>query len=152
MPGTFTENTQTEPAGFIKLWTSDPGNIPPGWAICDGNNGTPDLRLKFPRAVPSNEASSGNVGGSHSITITESQLPPHSHSASVDTLGDHYHLGWYQDVKDTGSGGYTLGGDFTSTTTSNGSHSHSFDIPSDGGGSSVENEPIYQTVHFIMKL
>ena len=35
------------PAGIISLWFGSIGSIPAGWVICDGNNGTPDLRDKF---------------------------------------------------------------------------------------------------------
>ena len=34
------------PKGGIIMW-SDPVNIPSGWAICNGANGTPDLRDRF---------------------------------------------------------------------------------------------------------
>jgi len=33
--------------GFIMLWHGAVVNIPAGWALCDGNNGTPDLRDRF---------------------------------------------------------------------------------------------------------
>lgn len=33
--------------GMIVLWSGTTANIPDGWAICDGDNGTPDLRTKF---------------------------------------------------------------------------------------------------------
>lgn len=35
------------PPGLILIWHSDIVNIPDGWALCDGNNGTPDLTDKF---------------------------------------------------------------------------------------------------------
>ncbi len=34
-------------AGMIILWSGSTGSIPAGWVICDGNNGTPDLRNNF---------------------------------------------------------------------------------------------------------
>ena len=34
-------------AGAISLWSGSIGSIPAGWVLCDGNNGTPDLRDKF---------------------------------------------------------------------------------------------------------
>lgn len=34
-------------AGVITAWSGAIGNIPPGWFLCDGTNGTPDLRDKF---------------------------------------------------------------------------------------------------------
>jgi len=33
--------------GIITAWAGAIGNIPPDWFLCDGNNGTPDLRDKF---------------------------------------------------------------------------------------------------------
>lgn len=34
-------------SGTILAWSGPIGNIPSGWVLCDGNNGTPDLRDKF---------------------------------------------------------------------------------------------------------
>lgn len=33
--------------GVITVWSGGLGNIPPGWHLCDGSPGTPDLRNKF---------------------------------------------------------------------------------------------------------
>lgn len=33
--------------GIIALWSGTVVDIPNGWALCDGNNGTPDLRNRF---------------------------------------------------------------------------------------------------------
>lgn len=33
--------------GCISAWQGSLGSIPTGWALCDGTNGTPDLRDKF---------------------------------------------------------------------------------------------------------
>lgn len=35
------------PSGIILLWFGAIGNIPAGFLLCDGNNGTPDLRDRF---------------------------------------------------------------------------------------------------------
>ena len=35
------------PAGLIAIWSGPSLTIPEGWVLCDGNNGTPDLRDKF---------------------------------------------------------------------------------------------------------
>ena len=34
-------------AGTIVLWSGAIIDIPPGWVLCDGNNGSPDLRNRF---------------------------------------------------------------------------------------------------------
>lgn len=48
--------------GVITAWSGGLGNIPPGWHLCDGTEGTPDLRDKF---IPGSGASFfvGDVGG-----------------------------------------------------------------------------------------
>ena len=35
------------PVGGIIMWSGATNNIPSGWALCDGNNGTPNLQDKF---------------------------------------------------------------------------------------------------------
>ena len=35
------------PVGTIAVWSGETTNIPTGWALCDGTNGTPDLRNRF---------------------------------------------------------------------------------------------------------
>ena len=34
-------------SGLVCMWSGNIGNLPSGWVLCDGNNGTPDLRDKF---------------------------------------------------------------------------------------------------------
>lgn len=38
---------QLIPSGVILLWSGSAASIPPGWTLCDGFNGTPDLRDRF---------------------------------------------------------------------------------------------------------
>ena len=33
--------------GVIELWSGSIATIPPGWSLCDGTNGTPDMRDQF---------------------------------------------------------------------------------------------------------
>ena len=35
------------PSGGIIIWSGAANAIPSGWYLCDGNNGTPDLRNRF---------------------------------------------------------------------------------------------------------
>lgn len=48
-PMTFTPESVLAvfPQGVILPWYTKSGSFPSGWAICDGSNGTPDLRGKF---------------------------------------------------------------------------------------------------------
>jgi len=53
----------------------------PGWKVCNGNGGTPNLLNKFIRS----EASSGNTGGSDDAVVVS-----HSHSGSIGGSGTLY--------------------------------------------------------------
>jgi hypothetical protein len=50
------------PAGAIIMWSGSIGSIPAGYYICDGNNGTPDLRDRFVVGA-GNTYAVGNTGG-----------------------------------------------------------------------------------------
>jgi hypothetical protein len=46
------------PLGAIVMWSGLLADIPAGWQLCDGTNGTPDLRSNFVRgAAPGDEPS-----------------------------------------------------------------------------------------------
>ena len=62
------------------MWHGLIASIPTGWELCDGSNGTPDLRDKMIRAATGDAAPSPTVlgegsGGSHSATMSADQLP-----------------------------------------------------------------------------
>lgn len=43
----FNPNSATIPKGAVVLWSGTIANIPLGYALCDGSNGTHDLRNRF---------------------------------------------------------------------------------------------------------
>jgi len=43
------------PTGLIVMWTGSIENIPTSWELCNGSNGTPDLRENFIQGVTSGE-------------------------------------------------------------------------------------------------
>lgn len=50
------------PAGAIIMWSGSIGSIPTGYVICNGSNGTPDLRDRFVVGA-GNTYAVGNTGG-----------------------------------------------------------------------------------------
>ncbi len=80
--------------GMIAMWDGWLSEIPPGWQLCDGTNGTPDLRGRF--VVGAGAAYYvGQTGG-----VEKYRLPEHTHGTETWVWGDenfeymgqkHYH-------------------------------------------------------------
>ena len=148
------------PKGTILMFGGSASDIPEGWSICDGSNGTPNLIDKFIKS----STTAGDTGGDNEVTLTIDNLPPHTHTVESGTVntstdGDHSHTytspvtgvsGNANDrnvVESTGSG----------TTSSAGSHSHTIDLSSVvlstvGLGEPIKIEPPYYTLLYIMKV
>ena len=69
------------PSGTIAMYNGQ-SEIPEGWAICDGNNGTPNLVGKFIKAVSAIDQIGDNeseLNENNELIITQEHLPKHSH-------------------------------------------------------------------------
>src|ERR1051325_5037008 len=67
------------PTGIICMWSGLIANIPTGWLLCDGNNGTPNLSGKFIKGgVP------GSTGGSTTHSHSNHAQLTHSGTAVAD--------------------------------------------------------------------
>lgn len=152
------------PRGSIVMWSGAVDEIPVGWALCNGKNGTPDLQDRFlvgaGKSYPPEE-----TGGEDRVKLTAAQLPSHKHTVTVKSDGDHSH----RIVIDTGGGGnqrsgrmYTPGdgsskintnvvGNTWWDTNSGGGHAHSTTVSSVGSNQAHENRPKYYALCFIMK-
>jgi hypothetical protein len=74
------------PAGGIFLWSGSIGSIPAGYVLCNGANGTPDLRDRFIVGAGSSYAVNATGGSADAVVVT------HTHSAtSVVTDPGHVH-------------------------------------------------------------
>ena len=143
--------------GMIILWYGNTGNIPTGFVLCDGNNNTPDLRDRF--VVGAGSAySPNNTGGSSSVTLSESQLPSHNHSAS-SSVSDPGHAHSYIDQYVVINNGYRpwpannndcaqRNIDTTNATTG---ITVSTTVGNTGSGTAIENRPPYYALCYIMK-
>ena len=158
------------PAGIIMMWSGSVASIPSGWYLCNGSNGTPDLRSKFIVGAGSTY-SPGNTGGSANAVVVE-----HSHNltsttvtGSTSSAGAHSHGGVLQAAANPAGRRVTLnravgqndndatGGNLGDETAGVGGHTHTFTATLSGTTSIAgvtginANLPPYYALAFIMK-
>jgi hypothetical protein len=82
------------PAGGIILWSGSTGSVPATWYLCDGTNGTPDLRNSFIVGAGSTYAVNATGGTADAIVVTHTHTatsvvtdPTHSHTVTAPTSG-----------------------------------------------------------------
>lgn len=159
------------PAGVIVLWSGAANAIPTGWYLCNGANGTPDLRDRFVVGAGSTYAV-GATGGSADATLVSHT---HTYSGSTNSDGAHTHTITDPGHRHTyaaaidGGGTYALGGSANfdiyetmdtlasatgiSINSSGSAHSHAYSGTTASAGSSATNAnlPPYYALCYIMK-
>ena len=149
-------NISSVPSGVIMMWSGSNSSIPSGFVLCNGSNGTPDLRDRFVVGSGSTYAT-GATGGASTVTLTSSQMPAHNHSAtSVSTVTDPGHSHTYKgQTGSSGSGVSSRDSENTTLTTDSATTgitvSTSTSIGNTGGGQAHENRPPYYALAYIMK-
>jgi len=81
----------SHPIGSIVMWSGILKEIPDGWFLCDGTEGTPNLTTRFIRGSR-DTFDPGGTGGTDTHTLVEAELPSHTHTVSdpthIHTAGD----------------------------------------------------------------
>ncbi len=80
------DTSGTVPRGGIIMWSGSASAVPTSWALCDGTNGTPDLRDRFILAAGSTYGV-GTSGGA--ATHTHSDHSAHAHDAGTLAVSAH---------------------------------------------------------------
>jgi hypothetical protein len=91
------------PTGTIVLWSGSIGSIPAGWALCNGSNGTPDLRNRFVVGAGSTYAVNATGGSADAIVVSHT----HTASSAVTDPGHLHSTG--NKLLDPNGGGVTVG-------------------------------------------
>lgn len=120
------------PVGSIIMWSGAEDAIPVGWALCNGENGTPDLRGKFVLGA-SDSYSVGATGGEATHILTTPEIPAHSHNLSLLYT-------------------YVQSGSSSAVYTYNGGNRHEETTKNAGGGVAHNNMPPYYALCYIMYL
>lgn len=135
IPRVLTKKEKEEvaiPSGVIVMWGGSVASIPAGWALCDGNNGTYDLRNLF--IVGAGDTyDPGDTGGSNSVTLSTQQIPSHRHKLEESSATLNYQTGI--------TAKSYLYASLPNRYTQN-----------EGGSTSHENRPPFYALAFIQKL
>ncbi len=164
----FTAGTGGIPSGGIIMWHGSADDIPEGWALCDGENGTPDLRDRFIVGA-GNAYTAKDTGGVKENTLS------HTHTISSENLaagaaGNHNHYvqgDLYNQIGDTTDGAEDGNKDVACEnhghrlalhTDAGGNHSHSINAHNHSGSTGpelttpIDNRPPFYALCLIMKL
>jgi hypothetical protein len=147
--GTAPTPATPTPSGGIILWSGSIGSIPSGWVLCNGSNGTPDLRNRFVVGAGSTYAVDASGGSADAIVVS------HTHTAtSVVTDPGHFHT---QRGSQEYFGGNTLGSansntsPFGTTSTETTGITVATTNASAGTSGTNANLPPYYALCYIMK-
>lgn len=144
------------PIGGIIIWSGDASHFDSngigmgqmiGWAICNGYNGTPDLRSRFIVGIDEVDYKHQSVGGQYPVKLKKENMPSHTHS--VNDPG-HSH-GLFHGSIETGSP--TGNWQIDINNPSKESYSQTgITLDTSGGDEAFDNRPPYYAVYFIMKI
>jgi hypothetical protein len=129
------------PSGGIIIWSGSVASVPSGWYLCNGSNGTPDLRDRFvvgagsTYSVASTGGSANAVVVSHTHSITD---PGHAHTYDKAT----------STAPQSGSATQCFTANASATT---GSQTTGISIASSGVSGTNANLPPYYALAYIMK-
>lgn len=134
------------PKGAIIMWAGALADIPSGFALCDGNNGTPNLVNTFVKGIATSTTEPGGTGGAathnHNAHSNHTFTPPDTHSLTSNTpVG--------VSIVQSGAG----------ITVASQTHTHTDTATHTGGGvnahsshSTENHEPVYFALAFIMRI
>lgn len=140
------------PTGIICMWSGSA--VPSGWHLCDGTDGTPDLRNRFIVGAGSTY-NIGNTGGSDSVVLTENQMPSHTHKTKMQSEDSPYwNTSGTHDILSTHGHSGVAGLGIAKRSSSHLATKYDFTIETTSTGSGIahENRPPYYALAYIMKI
>jgi microcystin-dependent protein len=128
------------PTGLIAIWSGATGSIPSGWTLCNGTNGTPDLRNSFVIGAGSTYAVGATGGSADAIVVSHTHSvtdPGHKHNTASTNIGTLINA--------------AASGTDTASTSTTSSATTGITIQTAGTSGTGANLPPYYALAFIMK-
>lgn len=127
------------PKDNIIIWSGTLASVPSNFNVCDGTNGTPDLRSLFVKSVPDTMTDPGTTGGSDTHALVTAELAQHGHSVTDPTHSHRYGTGNALDPGDSAE------------QVSDALSLSSVSVGNTGSGNAHENRPAFYEVIFIQR-
>lgn len=149
------------PKGGIIIWSGAANAIPDGWVLCDGSNGTPDLRGRFVLGYDGTTYNVNDTGGEATHTLTVAEMPSHSHGRGSMNITGSFPACVEQDYLPSPTGAFYMSG--TAREAGGAGHSGNWLLNFDasrnwtgstssvGENSAHNNMPPYYVLCYIMK-
>ena len=146
------------PRGAIIMWTG--AAAPAGWALCDGQNNTPDLRGRFVLGAGSGTGltprGATQIGGAERVTLGVNEMPSHAHGVNDPGHSHTWSASRQQAGTDDNNNTQELSkGDRGAADTmvkGTDSKGTGISIQAAGGSAAHENMPPFYVLAYIMKL
>ena len=145
--------------GMIMLWSGATDAVPSGWKLCNGSNGTPDLRDKFVVGAGNSYDVNATGGSKDAIVVSHNHSASTSVSGSTASAGNHRHA-IKRSNSDSGFGGSVgtdaVGSNYVQSEYA-GEHTHAINVTasttvnSKGSSGNNANLPPYYALAYIMK-
>jgi microcystin-dependent protein len=141
------------PANIVIMWSGTINEIPNGWLLCDGSNGTPNLRNRFVCGTGSKYTLEETGGNKDAVLVS------HTHTVTLNSIGNHSHVatsfrGNYGCAFSYGASRFCTDGDGSRNLplliNASGGHSHSVTLTSSGESATNANLPPYYALAYIM--
>jgi microcystin-dependent protein len=152
--GYIGNSTLGVPIGTIVMFNGTA--VPDGWALCNGENKTPDLRGRFVlgagKGLDLKNRVMNEFGGKETITLTENELPEHNHnlidSSKSSILPPLTSVQKYIEFSTTSSSLYG----FNLQSASNYNSIKDIKLTTTGKGNPYDNMPPYYVLSYIIKI
>lgn len=133
------------PSGCILLWSGSTGSIPATWYLCNGTNGTPDLRDRFIIGA-GNSYAVNSIGGTADAVVVS-----HTHAATVTDPGHNHTYDYNFGGTSPNQFATTQSNAYEVKNTSTASTGISVTNASTGVSGTGANIPPYYALAYIMK-